>query len=293
MMFWSALQAWQAKSIALSLPPHCKTAHGLRFKPTSRALVAPFRFLTPTERHSQSSSIALWCCHNHARYCIVSVHLVIMSFQTIFENLSSGCSDTPIQAARHKQSHSTKSAFNDMKKYYQVITVLSLLVASRLTSPIQAAEPVAVTPPMGWNSYDAWGTSITEAETLANASAMKAKLRAHGWSYLVIDARWYDSVSSFDDRDFNKERAGAKLFADTYGRLLPAPNRFPSAVNGKGFKALADQVHAMGLKFGFHMMRGIPRQAVNAKTPIEGSTYTAAEAGDPGNKCGWCPDMFG
>ena len=49
----------------------------------------------------------------------------------------------------------------------------------------------------------------------------------------------------------------------------------------------------MGLKFGFHMMRGIPRQAVNAKTPIEGSSFTAADAGDPKNKCGWCPDMFG
>jgi hypothetical protein len=41
------------------------------------------------------------------------------------------------------------------------------------------------------------------------------------------------------------------------------------------------------------MMRGIPRQAVNAKTPIEGSNFTAADAGDPSDKCSWCPDMFG
>jgi hypothetical protein len=160
-------------------------------------------------------------------------------------------------------------------------------------SSIQAATPVALTPPMGWNSYDALGTSITEAETLANARAMKDKLLPHGWNTIVIDARWYDSVSSFDDRDFNKERAGAKLFADAYGRLLPAPNRFPSAADGKGFKPLADQLHAMGLKFGVHLMRGIPRQAVLAKTTIEGSSFTAADAGNPGNTCGWCPDMFG
>ena len=151
----------------------------------------------------------------------------------------------------------------------------------------------APTPPMGWNSYDALGTSITEAETLANGQYMRDQLLSHGWKYIVIDARWYDTVSSFDDRDFNKERAGAKLAADAYGRLLPSLNRFPSAADGRGFKPLADKIHDMGLKFGFHMMRGIPRQAVNAKTPIEGSSFTAADAADTNNKCGWCPDMFG
>ena len=73
------------------------------------------------------------------------------------------------------------------------------------------------TPPMGWDSYDAWGTSITEDETLANAQYLKDHLLAHGWEYLVIDARWYDAVSSYDDRGFNKERAGARLAADEYG----------------------------------------------------------------------------
>ena len=86
---------------------------------------------------------------------------------------------------------------------------------------------------MGWNSYDAWGTSITEEETLANARYMQDHLLSHGWKYVVIDARWYDSVSSYDDRDFNKERAGAKLAADEFGRLMPAANRFPSAVTAR------------------------------------------------------------
>ncbi len=110
---------------------------------------------------------------------------------------------------------------------------------------------------------------------------------------MVIDARWYDAVSSFDDRNFNTERAGAKLSADEYGRLLPAVSRFPSAADGRGFKPLADKIHSMGLKFAFHIMRGIPRQAVTSKTPIEGSSFTAADVGDPANKCVWCPDMFG
>jgi hypothetical protein len=170
----------------------------------------------------------------------------------------------------------------------------------RVSAAQEASQPSspafwawAPAPVLGWNSYDALGTSITEEETLANAKFMKDQLLAHGWNYIVIDARWYDSVSPDDDRKFNKERLGAKLAADGYGRLLPAVNRFPSAADGHGFKPLADQLHAMGLKFGFHMMRGIPRQAVNAKTPIEGGSFTAAEAGDPKNVCSWCPDMFG
>ncbi|HTL74343.1 MAG TPA: glycoside hydrolase family 27 protein [bacterium] len=181
-------------------------------------------------------------------------------------------------------------------KYINSPIIFAGVVASLLALRA-GAEPShwksAATPPMGWNSYDAWGTSINEDEVLANARYMQEHLLAHGWQYVVIDARWYDSVSSFDDRNFNKERAGATLFADEFGRMIPATNRFPSAVDGKGFKPLADQIHAMGLKFGFHMMRGIPRQAVNVKSPIEGSSFNAADAGDSKNICGWCPDMFG
>ncbi|OIQ91747.1 alpha-galactosidase A precursor [mine drainage metagenome] len=151
----------------------------------------------------------------------------------------------------------------------------------------------AATPPMGWNSYDAWGTSVNESEVLANARYMQSHLMAHGWKYVVIDARWYDSVSSYDDRNLTHDRTGARLYADRFGRLLPAPSRFPSAAGGEGFKPLADRLHAMGLKFGIHMMRGIPRQSVDAATPIEGSRFSAKDAGDPNNTCGWCPDMYG
>ncbi|HEY8964842.1 MAG TPA: glycoside hydrolase family 27 protein [Candidatus Methylacidiphilales bacterium] len=170
-------------------------------------------------------------------------------------------------------------------------------LAVSLASPLRADDPAfwswTPTPVMGWNSYDALGTSINEAEALQNAQSMKDRLLAHGWQYFVIDARWYDTVSSYDDRDFNKERAGAKLAADSYGRLLPAVNRFPSAEGGAGFKPLADKIHGLGLKFGFHMMRGIPRQAFQAATPIEGSAFTAADAADTKSICGWCPDMYG
>ena len=182
-----------------------------------------------------------------------------------------------------------------------VATVLLLavrapvIVAQSTTAPSStpAFYDWALTPPMGWNSYDAFGDTVTEAQVLANAHYLRDKLFDAGYRYVVIDFRWYDPGAEGIDARLNRDRTGAALTADSFGRLLPAVNRFPSAADGEGFKPLADQIHGMGLKFGFHMMRGIPRQAVKAKTPIEGSTFTAADAGDPANRCVWCPDMFG
>ncbi len=151
----------------------------------------------------------------------------------------------------------------------------------------------APTPPMGWNSYDAFGDTVTEDEVMSNADYVKEKLLPHGWNYIVIDFRWYDPEPPGNDHLLNQLRTGAKLPADAFGRLLPATNRFPSAVDGKGFKPLADQLHKMGLKFGIHYMRGIPEEAVKAKTPIADSEFTAADAGDPSRPGEWCPDMFG
>jgi len=148
----------------------------------------------------------------------------------------------------------------------------------------------ATTPPMGWNSYDAFGDSVTEPEILANVKYMKAHLLSHGWRYVVVDYRWYDPGAH--DNDANK-RAGAPLTVDGNGRLLPSPNRFPSAADGKGFKPLADELHAMGFRFGIHVMRGIPRLGVNANAPIEGTVLRASDAADVNNICKWCPDMYG
>jgi hypothetical protein len=152
---------------------------------------------------------------------------------------------------------------------------------------------IAATPPLGWNSYDTFGDSVVESEVLSNAAWFQEHLQPLGWDIIVIDFRWYDPEPTGDDRLLNRTRTGAALATDEFGRLLPAPNRFPSATNGVGFKPLADQLHAMGLKFGIHFMRGIPRQAVIAGTKILGGDFTAADAGDTNNKCVWCPDMFG
>lgn len=156
-------------------------------------------------------------------------------------------------------------------------------------SPPPKHWELAPTPPMGWNSYDNYGSSVTEEEFLANALFMKEHLLSHGWNYAIVDYRWYDADAANHDRN----GVGGPVVMDAYGRVVPAPNRFPSAADGKGFKALADKTHAMGLKFGIHVMRGIPRQAVSANTPIEGSSFRAADAANQKSSCGWCKDMWG
>jgi alpha-galactosidase len=157
---------------------------------------------------------------------------------------------------------------------------------------IVCGDTLALTPPMGWNSYDAYGDSVRESEVLANAEWLKQHLQPFGWDTVVVDFRWYDRLANGQPG-----QSPEGVLIDQYGRCIPAPNRFPSATNNAGFKALADRIHAMGLQFGIHIMRGIPRQAVEANLPIAGSKFTAAQAvlpeGDPNRTCVWNQDMFG
>jgi alpha-galactosidase len=146
----------------------------------------------------------------------------------------------------------------------------------------------APTPPMGWNSWDCFGTTVTEQQTKANADYMAENLSKHGWQYIVVDIQWYEPAAKGWEY-----RPDAKLKMDAYGRLIPATNRFPSAASGSGFKPLADYVHGKGLKFGVHILRGIPRQAGAANTPILGSAARAADVADKSSTCQWNPDMYG
>ena len=132
-----------------------------------------------------------------------------------------------------------------------------------LAPVVRAADPPALRPPMGWNSWDAYGTTVTEAEVKANADYMAKNLKQHGWQYVVVDIQWSDPNARA-----HGYRPDAELAMDGYGRLIPAPNRFPSSADGRGFKPLADYIHGLGLKFGIHIMRGIPRRAVQANLPI-------------------------
>lgn len=147
---------------------------------------------------------------------------------------------------------------------------------------------IAPTPPMGWNSWDCYGATVREDEVIGNAEYMAQYLKEHGWNYVVVDIQWYEpnAVSS-------AYNAYYPLEMDEYSRLIPAVNRFPSSSDGKGFKPLGDKIHELGLKFGIHIMRGIPRQAAHQNTLIKGTDKTARDIAHPNSVCPWNTDMYG
>ncbi|SEA07048.1 Alpha galactosidase A [Arachidicoccus rhizosphaerae] len=175
-----------------------------------------------------------------------------------------------------------------MRKYVRLTAILILcgwLSSLRAQTDFKSW---AGTPPMGWNSWDAYGPTITEPEVKANADYMASHLKASGWQYIVVDIRWY--VSNDKAGGYNQTDPIYNL--DKYGRYIPAVNRFPSAKDGKGFKALADYIHAKGLKFGIHIMRGVPKEAVAKKMPIKGTSYTADQIYSPERQCEWLKDNY-
>lgn len=161
------------------------------------------------------------------------------------------------------------------------------------------------TPPMGWNSFDAYDSRINEAEFKASVDVMAEKLLEYGWEYAVIDYIWWHPAPGIWETTRRHGWGGIRYNADgtakypefttidEYGRLLPAPERFPSAAGGKGFKPIADYVHGKGLKFGIHIMRGIHRTAYYNDLPILGTDYTAKDIGEPFDTCNWLNQMMG
>ena len=147
---------------------------------------------------------------------------------------------------------------------------------------------IAQTPPMGWNSWDCYGASVDEKAVRANADYMAKNLKRFGWEYVVVDIQWYQPTAKNHEYE-----PFADLCMDAFGRLMPAENRFPSAADGRGFAPLAEYVHSLGLKFGIHIMRGIPRQAVSRNLPIKGTDRTARQIAKTDSICCWNTDMYG
>jgi len=161
--------------------------------------------------------------------------------------------------------------------------------AMGLVSVAHAQEKVlAPMPPMGWNSWDSYGLTITEAQFRANADVVAARLKAFGWQYVVVDEGWY-----LQNPESASKPETLVYTVNAQGQYAPALNRFPSAANDVGFKALSDAVHAKGLKFGIHIIRGIPKKTVAADMTIPGSTFHASGAADTADVCPWNPDNFG
>jgi len=161
--------------------------------------------------------------------------------------------------------------------------LLALFAWTAASAQLQNPAP---TPPMGWNSWDAYGLTIDEADYKANTNVL-AGIKQLGWSYSVIDEGWYM------ENPFGASLEAKKYVWDGNGILIPSELRFPSAAGGVGFKPLADYVHAQGLKFGVHIVRGIPRQVVEANLPIAGSVFHASDAADRNANCPWDEGNYG
>ncbi|MGA2635175.1 MAG: glycoside hydrolase family 27 protein [Terracidiphilus sp.] len=166
------------------------------------------------------------------------------------------------------------------------VFISSVLAFAAMAATVAHAQMLAPTPPMGWNSWDAYGLTIGEDDYKANAVVL-AGLVQYGWQYAVIDEGWYMQNA------LGEHLEQRKYVWDANGILIPAENRFPSSAGGAGFKPLADWVHQQGLKFGIHIVRGIPRQVVKANLPIVRSSYHAADAADQTETCPWDDGNYG
>jgi alpha-galactosidase len=169
-----------------------------------------------------------------------------------------------------------------MKIFRHTLFTLLLFIMQLDIATAAPKQILAPTPPMGWNSWDSYGPAIRENEVKANVDAMATKLKQFGWQYVVVDIEWYQP-----EAHAHGYIARGKVTMDQFGRFVPSPNRFPSAANGNGFRNLADYVHSKGLKFGIHIMRGIPREAVDRNLPINGTQFHAADVADKFHICRW------
>ncbi|MRX41005.1 alpha-galactosidase [Flavobacterium sp. LC2016-23] len=172
-----------------------------------------------------------------------------------------------------------------------VLGVVLVSAANAQTKKMKNSEfkQWAQTPPMGWNSWDCYGSTVEEHEVKANADYMVKNLKKFGWEYVVVDIRWFvenDKAGGYNQTD-------PRYVIDQYGRYQPALNRFPTAKDGQGFKPLADYIHKKGLKFGIHIMRGIPKKAVEDKLPIKGTNgITADQIYTTALQCEWLKDNY-
>lgn len=169
----------------------------------------------------------------------------------------------------------------------QCTSILILTAAIFTSGPAMAQKVLAPTPPMGWNSWDSYGLTINETQFRANVDVLARKLKPAGYQYAVVDEGWYL---------LNPQKQKTEAFVyriDQFGRYQPALNRFASASAALGFKPVSDSVHAQGLKFGIHIIRGIPKEAVAKNMPVAASSFHAADVADTADTCPWNPDNFG
>lgn len=171
----------------------------------------------------------------------------------------------------------------------KLVVVLSILFVMVFASKSQkSAVQLAQKPPMGWNSFDSYGVYLHEKAAFENLEAMAKKLKPFGYEYFVIDAGWFGEFQLQPGTMFPAEKHARKMKFNEFGLLQPSDTYFPN-----GFKKLIDRTHELGLKFGLHLMRGIPRSVVKANLPIKGTKYFAQDIADTTSICSWNHQNYG
>jgi alpha-galactosidase len=197
----------------------------------------------------------------------------------------------PIYHSPVKTIHSPQTSASLRLFIFLCVIFFLFVVHSHAATPYpqpRRAELIAATPPMGWNSWDSYGRTLNEGSIKASAKWMARHLKRFGWEYIVVDEGWY-----LANLDANGNDNHTRFEIDAYGRYVPVPARFPSAGKDFTFRPLADYLHSLGLKFGIHIIRGIPREAVARNLPIAGSSFHAADAADTADACPWNAYNYG
>ncbi len=173
----------------------------------------------------------------------------------------------------------------------KLLLSLAILILSSCRNsnvPEDKVTPLAQTPPMGWNSFDSYGVYLHEEAALANVEAFAEKLKPHGYEFYVIDAGWFGEFELQPGTIYPAEKHAKKMNMNKYGLLQPSETYFPN-----GLKPIIDRCHELGFKFGLHLMRGIPREAVHQNLPVMGTNYTAADIADTTSICSWNHQNYG
>lgn len=168
------------------------------------------------------------------------------------------------------------------------ILIMNLCACTTAKKPQISKEPLAQTPPMGWNSFDSYGVYLHEKAAFANLEAFAQKLKPFGYEYFVIDAGWFGEFKLQEGTIYPAEKHAVKLNFNEFGLLQPSKTYFPN-----GIKPIVDRCHKLGLKFGIHLMRGIPRAAVKANTRVKGTKFFAQDIADTTSICAWNPQNYG
>ena len=171
-----------------------------------------------------------------------------------------------------------------------LIRIALLFVFVALAAGPVATAQLASTPPMGWNSFDSYGVYLHEEAALANIEALAKKLKSHGYEYFVIDNGWFGEYQLQSGTIYAAEKHAHDIRINQYGHFLPSKTYFPN-----GFDAIVKRCHELGLKFGVHLMRGIPRKACELNLTIKGTPYKASDIAntDPTANCTWCKYNYG